>query len=181
MTDLAGAMQVDSLLTSGRTEFQVRLRERVQQALDDYRSGLEIVSVDSQEIVPPGEVGQTFRDVASAAEEKNKLINDAQGYTNSVIPQACGEAQRRLREAEGYKTEAFNRATGEAQRFSVVLTQYLNDAKVFGPEVTRYQLYIETMERVLPKARKYAIEPAQGGQVNLRILEQLPATAPATL
>jgi membrane protease subunit HflK len=175
MTDLAGAMQVDSLLTSGRTEFQIRLRDRVQQTLDHYRSGLEVVSVDLQQIVPPGAVAQAFRDVASAAEEKNKLMNDARGYANSLVPQARGEADRRVREGEGYKTDVVNRAGGEAQRFADVLAQYHKDAKIFGPEVTRYRLYIETMERVLPKAKKYVVEPKQGGQVNIRILDQLPA------
>ena len=178
MTDLAGAMQVDSLLTSGRTEFQVRLRERVQHMLDGYQSGLEIVSIDLQEIVPPGEVAQAFRDVASAAEEKNKLINDARGYANSIVPQARGEADRRVREGEGYKTDVVNRAGGEAQRFTDVLAQYRNDAQVFGPGVTRYRLYIETMERVLPKAKKYVVDPTQGGQVNIRILDQLPVAPP---
>lgn len=180
MTDLAGAMQVDSLLTSGRTQFQIRLRERVQQALDNYRSGLEIVSVDLQEIVPPGEVAQAFRDVSSAAEEKNKMINDAQGYANSIIPQGRGEAAKRVQEGEGYKTDVVNRAKGEAQRFTDTLAQYQRDAGVFGPEVTRYRLYVETMEKILPRARKYVVEAGPNGQqLNLRILDQLPYAAPA--
>ena len=180
LTELGGSTQVDTLLTSGRTEFQQRARDQVQQRLDAYRSGLEIVSVDLQEIAPPGDVAQAFRDVASAAEERSKLINDAQGYANSIIPQARGEAQRRLREGEGYRTDVANRARGEAQRFSDVLVQYQRDARIFGPEVTRYRLYVETMEKILPKARKYIVEPGQNGeQVNIRILEPLPAAPPA--
>ena len=72
--------------------------------------------------------------MASAAEEKNRLINEAQGYANSVIPRARGEAQRRLREGEGYRTDVVNRARGEAQRFADVLAQYQRDARIFGPE-----------------------------------------------
>lgn len=146
LTEIAGGMHVDALLTSGRTEFQQRARDRAQRMLDAYRSGLEIASIDFQEIAPPGDVVQAFRDVASAREEKNKLINDAQGYANSVIPQARGEAQKRLQEAEGYKTDVVNRARGEARRFADVLAQYQRDAQAFGPEVTRYRLYVETME-----------------------------------
>lgn len=180
MTELAGGTQVDVLLTSGRTEFQQRARDQVQATLDAYRSGLEIVSIDLQEIAPPGDVAQAFRDVASAAEEKGKMINDAQGYANSILPQARGEAERRAREAEGYRTDVVNRAGGEAQRFADVLLQYQRDAQVFGPEVTRYRLYVETMEKILPKARKYIVEPGPNGeQVTLRILEQVPTAAPA--
>jgi modulator of FtsH protease HflK len=179
LTEIAGSMQVDTLLTSGRTEFQQRARNRAQQPRDDNRSGLEIVSLDFQEIAPPGDVVQAFRDVASAREEKNKLINDAQGYANSIIPQARGEAQRRLREAEGYKTDVVNRAHGEAQRFADLVMQYQRDAQTFGREVTRYRLCVETMEQILPKAKKYIVEPGENGEkLNLRILEQLPAAPP---
>ncbi|MGH8069329.1 MAG: FtsH protease activity modulator HflK [Candidatus Entotheonellia bacterium] len=179
LIEIAGGMQVDALLTSGRTEFQQQARDRAQQTLDAYRSGLDIVSIDFQEIAPPGDVVQAFRDVASAREEKNKLINDAQGYANSVIPQARGEAQKRLREAEGYQADVVNRARGEAQRFTDVVAQYRRDALTFGPEVTRYRLYVETMEQTLPKAKKYIVEPGKNGeQVNLRILEPLPAAPP---
>jgi modulator of FtsH protease HflK len=180
MTEIAGGMGVDALLTSGRTELQQRTRDQVQQTLDAYRSGLEVVSIDLQEIAPPGDVAQSFRDVASAAEGKNKLINDALGYANSTLPQARGEAEKRLREGEGYKTDVVNRAGGEAQRFVDLLAQYRRDAQIFGPDVTRYRLYVETMERVLPKARKFIVEPSQNGEeVNVRIVDQLPATAPA--
>ena len=180
MVELAGATQVDVLLTSGRTEFQQRARDQVQQTLDAYQSGLEIVSIDLQEIAPPGDVAQAFRDVASAAEEKNRLMNEAQGYANSIVPQARGEAERRLRESEGYRTDVVNRAAGEAQRFADILAQYQRDAQVFGPEVTRYRLYVETMEKILPKAKKFIVEPnPNGDQVNVRIVDQLPAAQPA--
>lgn len=177
LTDLAGRLQVDTLLTSGRTEFQRQALVQVQQRLDSYRSGIEIVSIDLQEIVPPGDVADAFRAVSSAAEEKNKMINDAQGYANSLLPQARGEAEKRQREAEGYRTDVINRAGGEAQRFADILKQYQRDSKVYGPEVTRYRLYVEAMEQVLPKAKMYFVDPGQNGdQVTLRLLEQLPAT-----
>ena len=179
LTRLAGGAQVDALLTGGRTAFQQQARDEVQQQLDAYRSGLEIVSIDLQEIVPPGDVAEAFRDVSSAAEEKNKLINDAQGYANSIIPQARGEAEKRQREAEGYTTEVVNRARGEATRFDDIVAQYKRDAQIFGPEVTRYRLYVEAMEQILPRAQKYIVQPGKAGdEVNLRLMEQLPA-APA--
>lgn len=180
VTELAGEQAVDTLLTSGRTSFQQQARDRAQRRLDAYRSGLEVVSIDLQEIAPPGDVAQAFRDVASAAEEKNKAINDAQGYANSVVPQARGEADKRLREGEGYRTEVVNRARGEAGRFADLLAQYRRDAQIFGPEVTRYRLFVETMERVLPRAKKYVVQPGPNGEsVNVRLVEQLPATSPA--
>ena len=180
MVELAGSTQVDVLLTSGRTAFQQQARDQVQQTLDTYRSGLEIVSIDLQEIAPPGDVAEAFRNVASAAEERSRLINEAQGYANSILPQARGEAERRLREGEGYRTDVVNRAGGEAQRFADILTQYQRDAQVFGPEVTRYRLYVETMEKILPKAKKFIVEPnPNGDQVNVRIVDQLPTAPPA--
>lgn len=179
LTELAGGMQVDTLLTTGRTELQRQARDRVQRTLDAYQSGLDVVSIDLQEVAPPGDVAQAFRDVSSAAEEKNKLVNDAQGYANSIVPQARGEAERRLREGEGYRTDVVNRARGEAKRFADLLAQYERDARIYGPQVTRYRLYVETMETILPKVRKYVVEPRRNGeQVNLRIFEQLP-TAPS--
>ena len=175
LTAITGGMPVDAVLTSGRTAVQQRVREQVQRQLDVYRSGIEVVSIDLQEVAPPGDVAGAFRDVSSAAEEKNRLVNDAQGYANSVVPQARGEAERRLREAEGYRTDVVNRAGGEAQRFADTVAQYQRDSQIFGPAVTRYRLYIETMERVLPRARKYVVEPAtSGGSVSIRIIEPLP-------
>lgn len=181
LVELAGGLQVDTLLTSGRTEIQEKARTQVQRTLDAYRSGLEVVSIDLQEVAPPGDVAQAFRDVSSAAEEKNKAVNDAQGYANSVVPQARGEAQRRQREAEGYRTDVVNRARGEAQRFGDVLAQYQRDAQVFGSDVTRYRLYVETMEKILPRARKYILDPTGPGErPSIRILDQLPMSVGPT-
>lgn len=176
LTVIAGGMRVDALLTTGRTELQQQARTLAQGLLDSYGSGLEILSVDLQEISPPAEVAAAFRDVASAAEEKNKLINDAQGYANSLIPQARGEAEKRLSDAEGYRADVANRARGEAQRYLDTLAQYRRDAVEGGIQVTRYRLYVEVMENVLAKARKYIVETDSGGRVNLRFLEQATAT-----
>ena len=86
-----------------------------------------------------------------------------------------GEAQKRLREAEGYQTDVVNRARGETQRFASILAQYQRDADVFGPESTRYRLYLEAMEQILGRARTYIVNPSQDGeQLNLRLMEQLP-------
>lgn len=180
LTELAGAMSVDYLLTTGRTDLQQRAKDLAQERLASFRSGIELVSIDLQEIAPPGEVAQAFRDVSSAAEEKTRLINDAQGQANSIIPQARGEAQQRQREAEGYRTAVVDRARGEAQRFADVLDQYQRDAQIYGTEVTRDRLWVETMEKVLPAARKYVVQPGADGQgFVLRLVDELPAPAPA--
>ena len=179
LTEIAGSMQVDTLLTSGRTEFQQRARNRAQQTLDANRSGLEVVSLDFQEIAPPGDVVQAFRDVASAREEKNKLINDAQGYANSVLPQARGEAQKRLREAEGYKTDVVNRARGEAQRFADVVAQYQRDARISGPKSPATACTSRRWSKSSRRLRSISSSQGENGEkVNLRILEQMPAAPP---
>jgi len=163
------------LLTSGRTELQQRARSLAQQRLDAYRSGLEIVSIDLQEIAPPGDVARAFRDVASAAEEKNKLINDAQGYATASPLRHVARPRNGCARLKATGTDVVNRAGGEAQRFADVLAQYQRDAQIYGQGVTRYRLYVETMEKILLKARKYIVEPGENGQVNVRILDQLPA------
>ncbi|MBI4319642.1 MAG: FtsH protease activity modulator HflK [Chloroflexi bacterium] len=173
LVTLGGRTNVDDLLTTGRPELQQALEGYTQKMLDQYESGLQVVNISLQEVNPPKEVADAFRDVASAREDRAKTINDAQGYRNSVIPEARGKAQRALREAEGYKADVINRAKGEAKRFEDTFAEYERSLRASAEDVTRYRLYLEAMEKILPKVKKYVVDPGEKGEkVNLRILEQ---------
>ena len=173
LVSLAGQMNVDDLLTTGRTELQQAVQSQAQRVLDGYQSGLQFVNISLQEVYPPKEVADAFRDVASAREDRAKTINDAQGYRNSVVPEARGKAQRAISEGQGYKADVTNRARGESKRFEDTLAEYDRSLQSSSEDVTRYRLYVEAMEKILPKVKKFIVDPGEkGDKVNLRVVEQ---------
>jgi membrane protease subunit HflK len=101
-----------------------------------------------------------FKDVASAKEDKNRMINQAQGYRNDVIPKARGEAQAQLREAEGFKEARISRAQGDVSKFNAMLKEYRK-----SKDVTKTRLYLETVEEVLAKADKIVVPDAEDSNV----------------
>ncbi|NIW11240.1 MAG: FtsH protease activity modulator HflK, partial [Gammaproteobacteria bacterium] len=124
VTEILGGMRVDDLLTVAKSQIQKMIAQKAQKMLDEYRSGLYILNVNLQEVNPPKEVAQAFRDVASAKEEREEKINKAQGYWNAVIPEARGKAHKTISDAEGYKEEVMNVARGDAEKFSAMLGEY---------------------------------------------------------
>lgn len=173
VTRIVGGMPVDAILTIGKEEVQRLIREDAQRRLDAYESGVRLVTVNAQKLYPPDAVADAFRDVASAGEDRARTISQAQGVRNSVIPEARGEAERLLREAEAYRVETLSRARGEAGAFLAALREY----RQAGAEVTRQRLYVETMERILPRVKKYVVGPSNTGKVQLRVLEGKPPVA----
>lgn len=172
LTAVGAEARVDDLLTVGRTELQRAVQAAGQRTLDEYRSGVQLVNLTLQEVIPPREAADAFRDVASAREERAKAINDAQGYRNSIVPEARGKAERMLREAEGYQADAVNRARGDAARFASILGEYRRSAGENGTEVTLYRYYVEAMEKILPRVRKYVVDPkGRNERVNIRVVE----------
>jgi membrane protease subunit HflK len=170
LISLGGRAAVDDLLTTGRPDLQRAMLTNAQKTLDDYASGLQLISINLQEVVPPTQVADAFRNVSSAREEKHATINDAQGYANSVIPKARGEAERLTREAQGYVSQVTSRAQGDAQRFKDVFKEYRQASLSANraSDVTRYRYYVETMEQVLAKVRKYIVDPREQ---NIRIVQ----------
>ena len=142
---VVGRNKIDETLTTGKFTIQEETKEQVQSILDKYESGIHIVAVQLQDVSPPKEVIGAFKDVASAKEDKNRMINQAEGYRNDVIPKARGEAEAMIRDAEGFKESRIKRAEGDATKFTTILKEY-NKAK----SITEKRLYLETMEKVLP-------------------------------
>lgn len=169
VTRLGGSMGVDDILTAKRQELQNALRQAVQALLEQYESGLAVVSLNLQKAYPPDEVSDAFRDISSAREDKSRSINAAEGYFNSIIPEARGAASRILSEAGGYAQAQVDLATGGAQAFNAILTDYQLNSRIYGENVTRFRLYLETMEKVLPQVRTYIVP--QGARGNLRLLD----------
>ena len=165
VTEILGGMRVDDLLTVAKAQTQKRIARETQKMLDEYRTGLYIINVNFQEVNPPKEVAQAFRDVASAKEEREEKINKAQGYWNAVIPEARGKAHKTISNAEGYRQEVINRSRGDAEKFSVMLTEYRRAKSVTGD-----RLYLETIEKVLAKAKKFVVD-SKKERVNLKFVK----------
>ncbi len=172
VTRIGSNMLVDEMLTIAKEEIQRRVQAETQMLLDSYRSGLSIVNVNIKKMYPPDEVADAFRDVASAREDKSRAINNAQGYRNSLLPPAKGEAARLIRQAEGYKAEVINRARGETDRFLQMLAEYQKTGGNTSSDVTRERLYLETMEKIFPKLKKYILNSENKGKVNLRFFNK---------
>jgi membrane protease subunit HflK len=171
ITEIGGSMKVDEILTVGKEHLQSLIRSKTQKILDKYQHGLEIVGITLNKVYPPGDVAEAFRDVSNAKQDKEKTINEARGYMNTVIPQARGEANRQFRNAEAYKEDVMNRAGGEAVRFEKMLTEYEKDNKMYPENETRYRLHMETMEKVLGRIKKYMVNIESDQKVNLRFFE----------
>ncbi|MQA65412.1 MAG: FtsH protease activity modulator HflK [Alphaproteobacteria bacterium] len=154
---VAGIM-IRDILERGRREVEQETEKLLQRTLDTYGAGIKITQVQMQNVEPPAQVIDAFRDVQRAEADKERLRNEAQGYSNDIIPRARGEAARIIQEAEGYKRQTVAKAQGDSSRFKALYEQYRN-----APRVTRQRLYLETMEEVLAKNSKIVIDRSQGG------------------
>ena len=178
MREVLGRNDIDNALTEGKEQVQKDAQQLLQGILDQYQVGIEIVTVKLQDVDPPREVSDAFKDVISAQQDKERLINEARGYANDVVPKARGQAAQLLNEAEGYSAAKVQEATGAAQRF-IALQEEFDKAK----EVTRLRLYLETMEQVLPRMNKIILDDVAGKQVVPylpldQIVKPKPAEAP---
>jgi membrane protease subunit HflK len=163
-----GSHPIDDPLTEKKAEIMDEIQLLLQQMLDDYKCGIDIRQVQLQDVNPPQEVDFAFKDVQSAKEEKEQLINQALGYQNDLIPKARGEAVTMIREAEGYREERVKRAEGDASRFLSVLAEYRK-----ATNVTEKRLYLETMEQILPGIDKVILDEEAGNLLNILPLGNL--------
>ena len=152
MTRVAGTMSLDDVVTARRDSFELDIRTSVQQHLEAVSAGVDIIAVRLQDVHPPLEVVPAFRDVASAREDKSRIINEALAYMDQTVPAARGDARRLVLEAEGYRTDRVDRARGDADRFTTMAGRYRS-----AKEVTEVRLYLETMEELLAGVEKYIV------------------------
>ncbi len=178
MREIIAQSQLAPILNRDRGPIADRLDELIQQTLDSYDSGVNIIRVNFDKTDPPTEVIASFRAVQDAEQERDRLQNQADGYANRVLAEARGEAAQLLEQAEGYRARVVNEAQGEASRFLAVLTEYAQ-----APEVTRKRIYLETMEQVLGGVDIILLDETAGngqGVVPYLPLNELRRTQPAT-
>lgn len=160
------------VLTTARVEISNLVRDETQTAMERYDTGIHIVTVELQDVVPPRAVQPAFNEVNEARQERERMINEAQKQANQQIPLARGQANRAIAEAEGYATERVNQAQGETARFKSILTEYRG-----APEVTRTRMYLEAMNEMLPKIGSVVV--VQDGQMSPLPLLNLRDAKPA--
>jgi modulator of FtsH protease HflK len=153
LREVIGRTDLQPALTEARADIEAETRRILQDVLNEYEAGVEITSVQLQDVKAPQAVIDAFDDVQRARQDRERLRNEAEAYRNDIIPRARGNAERVLQEAQAYREEAVAKAKGDAQRFSQIYSAYKE-----SKDVTLRRLYLETMEDVLSKANKYILE-----------------------
>ncbi len=154
MREVVGRANIQPILTGARTTTETQVQELMQKTLDGYGAGVLVQQVQLQKVDPPSQVIDAFRDVQAAQADAQRLQNEAQTYTNRVVPDARGRAAQILQVAEGYREQAIAEAKGQSARFLKVYEEYKK-----APDVTRQRLYLETMEKILHGAEKLISDP----------------------
>jgi membrane protease subunit HflK len=157
---VVGSSTMDFVLTEGRSEIVAQIKKEIQDIMDYYQSGIQVTSVNLQDVQPPEQVQNAFEDAIKSREDQQRLINEAEAYSNDVVPKARGAAARKIQEAEGYKEQVIAQAEGETSRFSQLLAEYKK-----APDVTRQRLYLESMESVLAESNTVMIDVKEGNNL----------------
>ncbi|SDK41003.1 membrane protease subunit HflK [Maridesulfovibrio ferrireducens] len=144
MREIIGKTKIELALTTGKLQIQTETRALLQSIVDSYELGVNVLAVQLQNVHPPAEVVDAFKDVASAREDKSRYINEAEAYRNDILPKARGQAAVILNRAEAYKETKVRKAEGQAKRFMAVYREYTK-----AKDVTVKRLYLETMENIL--------------------------------
>jgi membrane protease subunit HflK len=167
LRQVVGQRSIDDTLVTGREQVQADTRTLLQQILNEYQTGIEVLNVALQTVRPPDQVRAAFDDVVNARVDKESRINEAKAFEQDRLPRAQGDAQQTIQSAEAFKAERIARSTGEASRFLSVLAEYEK-----SKEVTRQRLYLEAMEEILPEVTMFILTEDSGGN----LLQFLPLT-----
>jgi modulator of FtsH protease HflK len=154
---------VDQILTTEKVAIQSDVLRIAQRALDEYRAGVAIASINIESVTPPAEAAEAFRSVAGARADAIRVVNEAEGYANDLIPRARGEAAQLAEQAQAYKDGKINRAAGDSARFEAVAVEYAR-----APQVTSTRAYVEAMEQILPKIKKLIVD--SNGNIDLTVV-----------
>jgi len=165
---VVGGNFMDQILTTGRDRMAADVQERLQDYMNAYNTGIFVSQVNVVDAQPPDAVRPAFDDVIRAREDEQRVQNQAQQYSNQIIPEARGEAQRRIEAANAYSAEVVAEATGDASRFNQLLTEYLK-----SPEVTRQRLYIDSIEEVMTASSKIMVDVEGGNNMLFLPLDKL--------
>jgi membrane protease subunit HflK len=151
---------IDAILTEARGPIEDEAKLLIQSLLDSYGAGIEVQNVQLQDVEPPDPVKDAFADVVTAKQDRERMILEAQGYADQVVPRARGKAKQLVNQAIGYRDSQILEARGRADRFLALFAEYRK-----APEVTRERLYLETLDQILPRVEKVIIEESQAERV----------------
>jgi membrane protease subunit HflK len=166
--EVVGRNTMDFIITEGRAVIATETKRIMQEILDSYNTGLNVLQVNLNEAQPPEEVQDAFADAIKAREDEQRIINEANAYRNDIVPKARGDAQSLLEEAEAYRTRVLKSSQGETERFNQLLAEYKR-----APEVTRQRLYIETLEEIMTNNPKVVIDVPNGNNLTYLPLDKL--------
>ena len=172
LRQVVGRHPIDDALTDRKEDIMQETREELQDILDLYECGIDVIAVQLQDANPPQEVDAAFKDVASAKEDREKMINEAQGYRNDLIPRTRGQGEKLVREAEAYRAERIAKAQGDSANFVAILMEYKK-----APNVTKKRMLLENLEEILPSIDKYVIQTQKGGDAGILNLLNLRQSA----
>lgn len=168
MREVVGKNNMDFVIKDGRVQVASRTKDLMKDILNSYKTGLVVTNVNMQNAQPPEQVQHAFSDAVKAREDKERLVNEAEAYSNDILPRARGKAARMGQEAAAYRDEIIAKADGETARFLKILTQYK-----IAPAVTRERLYLETMESVLGNSNKVMVDVKKGNNLMYLPLDRL--------
>lgn len=166
--EVVGSSNMDYILTEGRAEISSSTKSIMQEILNSYETGLNVISVNLNEAQPPEQVQGAFSDAIKAREDEQRIINEANAYRNDVVPKARGDAKSMLEESEAYKTRVLKSSQGETNRFLQLLTEYQK-----APQVTRDRLYIDMVEEVYTNSPKIMLDVKDGNNLMYLPLNQI--------
>ena len=160
--EVVGKMKMDAALSDERDQIAPRVRALMQQILDRYKVGIEVVGINLQQggVRPPEQVQTAFDDVLKAGQERERSKNEAQAYANDVVPRAVGAASRLKEESSAYREKIVAQAEGDAQRFKSILPEYQK-----APQVTRDRMYIDAMQQIYSNVTKVVVDSKQGSNL----------------
>ena len=176
MREVVGKNNMDFVIKDGRVQVATRTKDLMKEILDSYKTGLVVTNVNMQNAQPPEQVQHAFSDAVKAREDKERLVNEAEAYSNDILPRARGKAARMGQEAAAYRDEIIAKANGETERFLKVLTQYKK-----APVVTRERLYLEAMESVLGNSNKVMVDVKKGNNLMYLPLDRLQSRQSSSL
>ena len=155
-----GSTDMDPILTSGRATLATDVRIRLQSYMASYNTGIEVDKVNIKEASAPQQVKAAFDDVQSAKLDKERYVNEAEAYANTIVPEARGKAQRMLEEANAYQAQVVAQSEGEADRFLKLHKEYRK-----APKVTRDRLYLDSISKVYTNSSKVLVDVDGGNNM----------------
>lgn len=168
MREIVGKNKMDFVLYEGRAEIAALAKKLMQDIHDRHKTGISISQVTLQNIQPPEQVQAAFDDAVKAGQDRERLKNEAEAYSNDVVPRARGLASRLKEDAEGYKLSVIANAEGEASRFVQIFTEYQK-----APQVTRQRIYLDTMQAVMNNTSKVVVDQKGGNSLLYLPLDKL--------